>query len=80
MRKRLYNEGSARENSDDDNDDDCDDCEDKNRTKKKHKTKKNNNHNSNNNYMFCSKSLHLTPLLRASCHGQNIRKEKRGRK
>jgi len=79
MRKRLYNEGSARENNDDDNDEDCDDCEDKNRTKKKIK-KNNNNHNSNNNYMFCGKSLHLTPLLRASCHGQNIRKEKRGRK
>ena len=38
MRKRPYNEGSARENNDDDNDDDCDECEDKNRTKEqKHK-------------------------------------------
>jgi hypothetical protein len=46
--------------------------------------KKNKNHttkqNNDNNDMFCGWSLHLTPLLRASCHGQNIRKEKRDRK
>jgi hypothetical protein len=46
--------------------------------KKKQQTQTYNNHN--NNYIFCGKSLHLTPLLRASCHGQKIRKEKRGRK
>jgi hypothetical protein len=77
LRKGPYNEGSARENNDDDTDDDCDDCGDKNRTKnKKHKRKKKQNNNHNINYMFSGKNLHLTPLLRASCHGKTYAKRR----
>ena len=47
---------------------------------KEQKTENKKEQNNNHNNMFCGKSLHLTPVLPASCHGQKKLKEKRGRK